>query len=720
MSITVTPVNDIPSFTAGPSQTVNEDAGAQAVAGWAAGISVGPPNESLPPESQAPDFIVSSTNHALFSVLPAVSPSGTLTYTPAADQFGSASVTVRVHDDGGTSNGGVDTSAPQFFTITVDPVNDAPSFTKGPDQIVNEDAALQGVPGWATSISVGPFNETIPTESQAPDFIVNNNNNNNQLFLVQPAVSTSGMLTYRPTANQHGIAIVTVLVHDDGGTPNGGADTSPTQAFTITVNSVNDAPAGADNTVKTPLDIPHTFAAGDFLLTDPLDTPSNALLGVKITTLPGAGTLENNDVAVPVGTVVTVVDITAGKLKFIPPAGQTGFTSFTFQVQDDGLTAFGGIDLDPTPRTMTTKIIPTFTITFDKGTCTPTNDADTCTESGLTITSLHPGGTSGGQPFDAHLHIGDWDVSDPDDELANHSGCCSTPYEFSLAAGGTFTVVSVDVTVGRFLNMGAHFFTPGGTLTSSGGAIVGVDAVGPLQFLPADWSDISSFTWANGPGENVHDEGHAGIDNLVIAIDVAPAAPPNGGFELGDFTGFQVTGDTSIVQSLESLTPPEGQYMALLTSGAGAVEAPDPCFGVGVQCSTSTITTAPFSVPAGVTHIAMDFNFLSNEYPVYVPDIYDDTLLVRVTAPSGTTDDVLASVQVDFAAGSPTLIDIQGDASIPYNAMTGFQEVLVDVSAAAGLPLTCTLTFEIQVFDVADAALDSAGLIDNIRFVTLP
>src|SRR5262249_38524651 len=35
-------------------------------------------------------------------------------------------VTVRVHDDGGTANGSVDTSAPQTFTITIFPVVQSP------------------------------------------------------------------------------------------------------------------------------------------------------------------------------------------------------------------------------------------------------------------------------------------------------------------------------------------------------------------------------------------------------------------------------------------------------------------------------------------------------------------------------------------------------------------------------------------------------------------
>ena len=52
-----------------------------------------------------------------------------LTFTPAANAFGTATITLRLEDNGGTANGGVDTSAPQTFVITVTDVNDAPSFT---------------------------------------------------------------------------------------------------------------------------------------------------------------------------------------------------------------------------------------------------------------------------------------------------------------------------------------------------------------------------------------------------------------------------------------------------------------------------------------------------------------------------------------------------------------------------------------------------------------
>jgi Concanavalin A-like lectin/glucanases superfamily len=63
-------------------------------------------------------FVATNTNNPLFSVQPAVSAAGTLTYTPAGPT-GVATVSVNIHDNGGTANGGSDTSAVQTFTITI-------------------------------------------------------------------------------------------------------------------------------------------------------------------------------------------------------------------------------------------------------------------------------------------------------------------------------------------------------------------------------------------------------------------------------------------------------------------------------------------------------------------------------------------------------------------------------------------------------------------------
>src|SRR5437773_11579477 len=75
------------------------------------------------------NFIVSNNNTTLFSGQPAASARGTLTYTPAANKNGSATGTVQVHDNGGTPNGGVHTSAAQTLPIAVTPVNDPPTLS---------------------------------------------------------------------------------------------------------------------------------------------------------------------------------------------------------------------------------------------------------------------------------------------------------------------------------------------------------------------------------------------------------------------------------------------------------------------------------------------------------------------------------------------------------------------------------------------------------------
>src|SRR5205085_2605456 len=148
----------------------------------------------------------------------------------------------QLHDNGGTANGGSDTSASQTFNINVLLVNDAPSFTKGADQTVSEDAGAQTIPGWATKIS--PDGNAVPAANeagQALNFMVTTNNN--ALFAVQPTIDAAGKLTYTPAAETPASPSAALQLHDNGGTANGGTDTSAAQALAINVNFVNQAPS---------------------------------------------------------------------------------------------------------------------------------------------------------------------------------------------------------------------------------------------------------------------------------------------------------------------------------------------------------------------------------------------------------------------------------------------------------------------------------------------
>ena len=97
--------------------SVQQGAGPQTITDAATNINPGPANEA----GQSLNFLSTNNNTALFIVQPAMSSSGTLTFTPRATGAVTeqTTVTVRLQDGGGTANGGVDTSAPQTFVIIV-------------------------------------------------------------------------------------------------------------------------------------------------------------------------------------------------------------------------------------------------------------------------------------------------------------------------------------------------------------------------------------------------------------------------------------------------------------------------------------------------------------------------------------------------------------------------------------------------------------------------
>ncbi len=144
-----------------------------------------------------------------------------------------------------------------------------------------------------------------------------------------------GNLVYTPAPNSNGTALAsfTFSVQDSADV----FDATP-NTITIDVVSVGDAPAGADKTLTMNQDSTLTLTAADFGFSDPDDSPADNFAGVTITALPAAGTLKLDGVAVSAGDFVTAADVNASKLTFDPATGEhgDGYSSFTFQIQDDG------------------------------------------------------------------------------------------------------------------------------------------------------------------------------------------------------------------------------------------------------------------------------------------------------------------------------------------------------------------------------------------------
>ncbi|MFO1513416.1 MAG: Ig-like domain-containing protein [Verrucomicrobiota bacterium] len=174
VDITVIPVNDPPSFVKGGSFRLPQNAGSQAFTHWATEISAGPDNES----DQLVTFQVSSDNSSLFTAQPAIGPDGTLTFTPAPGASGSATVTVTARDNGGSANGGVDTSTPQTFSIglnipptvqIVSPTNGASFFQPGNFTVLAE---AQDVDGTVTNVQFFTGTNKLADVTTEPYFII--------------------------------------------------------------------------------------------------------------------------------------------------------------------------------------------------------------------------------------------------------------------------------------------------------------------------------------------------------------------------------------------------------------------------------------------------------------------------------------------------------------------------------------------------------------------
>ena len=218
------PVNQAPTLNALNNLAINENAGAQSVS--LSGISAGSgnPNPTL-------TVTAASSNPSLIPnpIVTYTSPNatGSLAFTPAANASGSATITVSVNNGGASNN-----IVTQTFTVTVNPVNQAPTLNALNNLAINENAGVQTVSLSGISAGSGQSNPTLTVTavSSNPSLIPNP-------MSLTPAPTPLVRSRLTPAANASGSATITVSVN------NGGASNNiVTQTFTVTVNPVNQAP----------------------------------------------------------------------------------------------------------------------------------------------------------------------------------------------------------------------------------------------------------------------------------------------------------------------------------------------------------------------------------------------------------------------------------------------------------------------------------------------
>ncbi|WP_343343884.1 Ig-like domain-containing protein [Sphingomicrobium sp. XHP0239] len=212
---------------------------------------------------------------------------GTITFSPADDFNGTATITYTVSDGTVTDTGTV--------TVTVNPVNDAPDVTGVIDADTDED----------TAVEIDILGNVV--DADGDDLTIVSADSDNGTVVI----NDDGTITFTPDADFNGDAVINFTVSDGTDTTDG--------SLTVTVDPVADAPLAVDDTANTDEDNDVTV---DVLANDS-DGDGDDLTVTSATVDPAQGTVEINE---------------DGTLTFSPAADFNGTATITYTVSDGELT----------------------------------------------------------------------------------------------------------------------------------------------------------------------------------------------------------------------------------------------------------------------------------------------------------------------------------------------------------------------------------------------
>ncbi len=238
---------------------------------------------------------------------------GLVTFTPIADFFGVASFDYTISD----GKDGADTAT---VTINVTAVNDKPVITSTAGATATEDVAYIYTP---TAIDLDGDNLTWAVSGQPTGMTI---------------VASTGAISWTPVEGITTSGLVTITVTD-----NGIGNLTDTQAFTVSVGAVNDAPIAVNDTYSVDQDSTLVF--------NPLDGDSD-IEGDTLSIISINATLLNGGVQIiPVNDGTVNIDA-SGVISFIPSANFVGNIIFPYVISDGNSgtdSAVVSIDVEPTP-----------------------------------------------------------------------------------------------------------------------------------------------------------------------------------------------------------------------------------------------------------------------------------------------------------------------------------------------------------------------------------
>ncbi|MFK8114239.1 MAG: GEVED domain-containing protein, partial [Rubripirellula sp.] len=414
-TITVTGINDAPSFMIGAEETVGEDAGAQTVSDFASGFDPGPNEDGASTDSQVlqdegADGTMNpfSTDHMNPTDLGSLAHGSNVVrgFIDAASTVGDVDVFTFQIEDGFQLDGlfvldydyitppansnernaflGINDAATFPYDVNGLDINSNSSFDEtlflGGTVFGLDDSPTANILPRAGVVTGRKFSGPLPagtytfyiqqtgpantysldlqvteiTKQSAVTYTVSNLSNT-ELFAVAPTIDREGTLTYTAADDVSGTATFDVVVQDDGGTDNSGVDTSTTVVGTITVSSVNDAPSFMAMDPATVIQDSGEQTLAGFasgFSPGPADEAGQTVLGYSLTNVSNTGLFSAGP----------AIDIN-GDLTYTPADGVVGSSTFDLSVQDSGGTANNGVDVSET-QTFTINVIEALSVTW--------------------------------------------------------------------------------------------------------------------------------------------------------------------------------------------------------------------------------------------------------------------------------------------------------------------------------------------------------------------
>jgi VCBS repeat-containing protein len=289
IAVTVTNVNEAPVASPVTLTPIAEDSGARTIS---AQLLTGVTDvDNTAAQLTITALSISSGNGTL------VNNSGIWTYTPALNDDSAVSFNYTVSDGA--------LSASATASLDISPVSDVPVIGGDTTGTVTEDTAPVLVTAGALTISDG--------DARQSAFVASGATGSYGTF----SIDTAGKWTYSADGNQAAIQKLAAGVTLTDTFTVLSADRTA-QNVVITLVGANDVPVAADQNVTITDSTAYILRTSDFHFTD---SDGDKLAKVKVTALPGDGTLMLGGNAVALNQQVLAADIAAGNLRFVPRTG---------------------------------------------------------------------------------------------------------------------------------------------------------------------------------------------------------------------------------------------------------------------------------------------------------------------------------------------------------------------------------------------------------------